>query len=59
MNNRKFGLWIGTAAALLGIMTGLYCSDIAQGGAFAGLLVGSLGAVWGIVLHSSQSRCAA
>jgi len=55
MKNRKFGLWLGTAGALSGITAGFYYSGAAQGGAFAGLLVGSLCVVWGIVL-SSQSR---
>jgi Na+/proline symporter len=58
MKNRKIGLWLGAAAALSGIIAGLYYSDVAQGGAFAGLLVGSVCAVWGIV-HSSNSRRAA
>ena len=58
MKNRKLGLWLGTSFALVGIMAGLYSSDAVHGGAFAGLLAGSLCAVWGIV-HSSRSRRAA
>ncbi len=48
MNNRGFGAWFGPALGIIGVVAGLSASGAIHGGAFAGLLVGSLCALWGI-----------
>ena len=58
MNNRGFGSWFGPALGIIGIAAGLSASDAVHGGAFAGLLVGSLCAVWGIACWRPARRAA-
>ena len=48
MTEHRFGSWLGPALGFTGIAAGLLASDAAQGGAFMGLLVGSVFTVLGV-----------
>ena len=38
MKSRKFGMWLGMCAAIVGIMAGMYSSDAVHGRTFAAFL---------------------
>ena len=48
MKNYGLGAWVGPALGITGAIAGLTASGAVHRGAFAGLLVGSLCAVWGL-----------
>lgn len=56
MSNRSVGSWLGPALGIIGTVAGLSASSAVHGGAFAGLLVGSLCAVWGIAFWRPSRR---
>ncbi|MGL6075330.1 MAG: hypothetical protein ACRC8S_14335 [Fimbriiglobus sp.] len=58
MVSRGFGSWFGPALGIIGVMAGLSASNAVHGGAYAGLLVGSLCAVWGIAFCRLSPRAA-
>ena len=58
MSNRRFGSWLGPALGIIGIVAGLSTSGAVHDGAYAGLLVGSLCAVWGIAFWRPSRRAA-
>jgi|GEM_PF-2177207 len=56
MKDRKFGFWFGPALGVAGLIIGLNMSNAVQGGAYAGLLVGGLSAIWGITFSAIRTR---
>lgn len=58
MKNFTFGSWVGPALGIAGVFGGLSASDAIRGGAFAGLLAGSVWAVWGIARWRASPRAA-
>lgn len=58
MRSFSFGSWAGPALGIAGVVGGLSASDAVHGGAFAGLLVGSVCAVWGIARWRASARAA-
>jgi len=56
MKNYGFGSWVGPALGGAGAVAGLSASGAVHGGAFAGLLVGSLCAVWGLARWRPTGR---
>lgn len=56
MSDCGFGSWVGPALGITGVVAGLSVRDAVHGGVFAGLLVGSLCAVWGIARWRQPQR---
>lgn len=56
VKNRKFGFWLGPALGVTGLIIGLNMSTSVQGGAYAGLLVGGMGAIWGITFAAIRQH---
>ena len=56
MKNYGFGSWVGPALGVAGAVAGLSSNGTVGDGAIAGLLVGSLCAVWGLARWRPTGR---
>jgi hypothetical protein len=56
MKNTQVGFWMALASGAFGISYGVYLSKSVNWDTHAGLIVGFVGAVWGLALMGSRAQ---